>query len=198
MIGRTLRRTALLCALAALAGCGNNVHSDMPLFSAADEIGAPVLKPGVWIGEDPDCKFDESRPAADWPKCADPVTIGPRGLKDSALEMAVDRVVAGDPVILQLGDKSGYSYAGMEVVSRDRRGRATAVRFWPALCGPPPAVGADGAPPQKVTQHPLPGLEIRGDDCFAVDKSAAKRSVEASKAWAETLMSVHWIAEARP
>ncbi|MFI4934224.1 MAG: hypothetical protein ACHP7N_06370 [Caulobacterales bacterium] len=54
-----------------LLGACNVVVTKTPLFTAADEAGAPPLRPGVWlIFTDGDCKFDESRPLLQWPECA--------------------------------------------------------------------------------------------------------------------------------
>ena len=193
------RSVAIMAALFLLSGCGNIVRSEVALFSAADEGDGLSFRPGVWIDNDSECKFDERLPVVEWPACADPVIFGPKGLKDPKLEGAIERVAVGDPLILQIGDKSGgYSCAGMEIIARDGRGRATALRVWPAMCGPPPVPASDGSTSgRKITQSPLPGLEIRGEDCIATEKAAVRRSAKASKAWAEAPMEIHWAQDAK-
>ena len=47
------------------------VVTKAPLFSKADTAGDAQLRPGVWreASHDP-CDFDETKPLADWPSCA--------------------------------------------------------------------------------------------------------------------------------
>lgn len=62
--------TGLMAACLPLGAC-NVVVTKAPLFSKADESGAPPLRPGLWrMGSEPDCTVDESKPLIDWPKCA--------------------------------------------------------------------------------------------------------------------------------
>src|SRR5579864_9452310 len=61
---------AALIGLGLLTAC-NVVITKTPLFSAADEAGAPRLKPGVWLAiKQGDCQFDEKKPIDTWPECA--------------------------------------------------------------------------------------------------------------------------------
>ena len=70
------RAAALLCACIFLGGC-NIVVSKVPVFTASDSVGAPALKPGLWLAEKDDCKLDEAAPVASWPECADPLVVTP-------------------------------------------------------------------------------------------------------------------------
>lgn len=191
-----LRLTFLLIGVMPLSACGDFVRSKQPLFYAVDEVGVVPLRQGVWSGREPGCAFDEAEPIDRWPSCAVGIHIGRRGLKDPALKLKIDRVAAGDPMILQIvdDDDAGYSYAAMEVRERDRRGRATEVAVWPVMCGPGstdvPAVG-DAAPtparpdaPQDAAASPrvlFPGLTADGRDCLATEASAVRNAAVLSR-----------------
>ena len=71
-----MRAALALAALFLLTGC-NVVLTKAPLFTAADEAGAPPMKPGVWAFEDADFKFDEHQPIVAWPDCAGGGVVGP-------------------------------------------------------------------------------------------------------------------------
>jgi len=190
---RILRGLALAAATLVLTACGNVVRSERPLFDAADEYGTPRFRPGVWISNSPDCRVDERAPVAPWPSCADPLVIGKEGLKDpKLLDGAIGRLAAGDPMIAQMADKDGFSYLAIKVLQSDRRGRVLAFRTWPVLCGPPPPHKSDGSE-GKVTLSPLPGLEVRGDDCFARDKASVRSAAAASEAWNAEPFIIHWV-----
>lgn len=65
-----MRLSVILLALL-LGGCGDKVVSRAPWFSAADEAGAPALRPGLWVAPiTPDCHPDERKPPTAWPDCA--------------------------------------------------------------------------------------------------------------------------------
>jgi hypothetical protein len=96
------RSLALLC-LAWLGGC-NAVVTKTPLFTAADEAGAPALKPGVWlVFKQADCKFDESKPIDEWPDCAGGAVSRP-GEVISHDAKAAKGVWQHDPMVLAAGD----------------------------------------------------------------------------------------------
>jgi hypothetical protein len=65
-----LRVVVALGLAVGLSGC-NLVVSEDPLFTAADAIPAPVLRDGLWLAAEPDCRVDEAKPAERWPDCAD-------------------------------------------------------------------------------------------------------------------------------
>jgi len=96
------RALALLC-LGWLGGC-NAVVTKTPLFTAADEAGAPVLKPGVWlVFKEADCALDESKPIDEWPDCAGGVVARP-GEVISHDPKAAKGVWEHNPVVLAAGD----------------------------------------------------------------------------------------------
>jgi hypothetical protein len=68
-MNRVLRVAALAAFLLGLSGC-NVVFSEDPWFTAADATPTPVLRDGLWLYAEPDCRFDEARPAERWPNCA--------------------------------------------------------------------------------------------------------------------------------
>lgn len=65
-----LRFAALAAFLSGLSGC-NVVVSEDPWFTGADAAPTPVLRDGLWLSAEPDCRVDETRPAERWPDCAD-------------------------------------------------------------------------------------------------------------------------------
>jgi hypothetical protein len=68
-MNRALRIAALAAFLLGLSGC-NVVFSEDPWFTAADATPTPVLRDGLWLSAEPDCRFDEASPAERWPDCA--------------------------------------------------------------------------------------------------------------------------------
>ena len=137
MLGASSRAAALFFAALLLGGC-NIVVSKVPMFTAADSAGAPALRPGLWLGEKDDCRFDEASPIAKWPECADPVVItatevhdvGPKGQKPTPYIVA-----GGDPLVLQSQIDVDVS-AGVDVSAS---GSATASGAASAeVKGPPP------------------------------------------------------------
>jgi hypothetical protein len=104
MPGAITRAAALLCAAALLGGC-NIVVSRTPMFAQADTAGAPAFRPGLWVGEKDDCRFDEAAPADKWPDCAEPVMVAPgeiRGVGAQEQKTSTPYLLAaGDPLVLQ-------------------------------------------------------------------------------------------------
>jgi hypothetical protein len=192
-------RCLLLLVVAALSGCGNLVQSDEPLFSKATAGAPPKLKPGLWRSVEPSCQVDVDETVSRWPDCAAAMPVGQDGL------MEVDEdsellVVDGDPLVLQMGPPEAeagatYSYMAMKPARHDRRGRVLEFGAWWVVCGPPPPAGPapeKGSRERRVTLEPLPGLEIRGDDCIARDPEAVRRAARASEAWSVRL-TYQWV-----
>jgi hypothetical protein len=73
-MNQALRIVALAAILPGLSGC-NMVVSEEPWFSAADAAPAPVLRDGLWRSTESDCRFEETKPAEQWPDCADAVFV---------------------------------------------------------------------------------------------------------------------------
>ena len=69
-MNHALRIVALAAVLLGLSGC-NVVVSEDPWFTVADAAPAPVLRDGLWLKGAPDCRFDDAKPAEQWPDCAD-------------------------------------------------------------------------------------------------------------------------------
>ncbi len=96
---------ACLGAAALLGGC-NIVVSPTPVFTAADSVGAPTLRGGLWVSTKPDCAFQETKPLASWPDCADSFMAVAGGLR-AAGEKGRGKpaspyvIAAGDPLVLQ-------------------------------------------------------------------------------------------------
>jgi hypothetical protein len=191
-----------------LFGC-NWVVTKAPLFGPADEAGAPQLRSGVWgASSSKDCAFDQRKPVADWPDCAGWLIVkNGRWMfaeNKGRREWTVARVVltAGSPQILQTppelagkGADATYSYYGLSAASRDKRGRITAFRMWPVLCGPPapPAKAGDPAPAPAV--HPFPGMtvDVNDSDCTTASREAVRQAADASQLWADTSLTARWI-----
>jgi hypothetical protein len=210
---KAMRAFLMLAGLAVLGGC-NVVINTTPLLTAADEAGAPALRPGVWRGDaDPSCVVDESRPMTDWPACGGGAVIGPGQAtyhdKDAAAGvMTHDPFIfaAGEPRIAQArlnikGDikftdgAARYAYAGARATKVDDQGRILAIALWPIQCGPPRTGAPDGS---STTQHPFPGMVIKQGDPFCTTASvAALRGAAApSEAWAPAKLGAHWVRDA--
>ena len=207
-------RTAVAGLMAAclLLGACNVVVTKTPLFSKADESGAPPLRSGLWrMGAEPDCKVDESKPLIDWPKCARGVVIreGAGGYyeRESGAPVWTTQpliVAAGTPRIGQIQAKitgdvktsaNPYVYAGIRATKNDGEGRIVALSLWPVQCGPPPPGDATG-----VTAKPLPGIEMAPGDPVCTTRSidALRAAAKASEAWAPKLMTARWLRDAGP
>jgi hypothetical protein len=203
----------LLLVAAALGGC-SMVTSDNPLFVAADSVGAPVLRPGLWAMPNSDCAYDEASPAAGWPKCANATVVtadrlagGERGPSGETKGSLAYRIAAGDPPSLQIAapedepDGPRFIYAGLRPTAFDPKGRATAARVWLALCTKPPKM--DGPKVPDPSSAPLPeGLEPRsGGACAARTAAAARAAVKRSEGWLASggaddfFLAAHWVRE---
>ncbi|MGA0599395.1 hypothetical protein ACO2Q3_01675 [Caulobacter sp. KR2-114] len=197
------------------------VVTKTPLFTAADEAGAPPLRPGVWVMRDPDCTFDETRPMDSWPDCAGGMVYeGGMALgvsrKDGKLTWKRQPLViaGGDPRIAQVrfqmnlssgaGDvKSGqnttlFGYAAVRPLKVGPGGKVIAFSYWPVQCGPPPPPPKPNAKPEVAfqlgTRHPLPGIEMKKGDALCTTSSvdALRGAAKASEAWREKEMTAHW------
>ena len=201
-----MRIVVAALAVLALSAC-NWVATKTPLFGPADEAGALQLRSGVWVAFASDnCTFDERRPTSDWPDCAGWLVIkNGRWMfaekKNGRTALTAARVVltSGSPQILQTppeatgkGTEAAYSYYGLAATSRDKRGRITAFKLWPVLCGPPAGKDAAG---QERPVHPFPGMTMdAGDsDCSTGSRQAVRDAADASRLWADATPFAHWI-----
>lgn len=215
-----------ILSLGLLSAC-NVVLTKQPLFTAADEAGAPPLRPGVWVLRDPDCSFDETQPMTTWPDCAggmiyrDGQALGvSRKDGKTTWERQPLVIAGGDPRIAQVRvrldlsagsghDTSGqnadlYGYAAVQVLKTGAAGRITAFSYWPVMCGPPPPPPPPNAKPEVAfqlgTKKPLPGLEMKKGEAVCTTSSvpALRNAAKASVAWREKEMTAHWVREAGP
>ena len=203
-----MRLLVWMAALTLLTGC-NAVVTKTPMFTQADEAGAPALRPGLWrFITDPDCKVDESLPLAEWPECGGGVVLKPgtAGYYDHKTEKPVWTVqpfviAGGTPRIAQAQvvvsgdvklDASPYAYAGLRSTKLDPQGRITAFAFWVVQCGEP---SSDG---DHVTTHPLPGMDIKPGDpvCATTSADALRKAAKASEAWSPKPLSARWLRDA--
>lgn len=209
-----MHRLALIGALLLLGGC-NMVITQAPLFTTADEAGAPPLRPGVWASTpDASCVFDERTPVSTWPSCANggvtrDGSIGgfhDDGQSKSTLTMMDDVVAAGDPRVLQLhvGEAapsadlsvSGYFYIALRATKTDDQGRITAMTSWPVLCGPPPPNSATTSGKMEFgTKAPFPGLVMDQDktNCTTTSQAALRHAASASEQYSAGVSPSHWV-----
>jgi hypothetical protein len=217
MTRRRARRPALavpaLAASLAMGGC-NMIVTTSPMFSHADEAGAPKLRPGVWsTTPDKPCAFDEAAPLETWPTCASGAVVRDGavvsltesgGKKTSTTTEFV--LAAGEPRVLQismggLGKASGlpitgYFYGGLRPTGDDDQGRITAYEAWPAFCGPPPKVEAGkAATGPQGTREPFAGLVMdkAGENCSAQSQDAVRNAAARSRALADSRSHSHWV-----
>ena len=185
-----------ICVALTLCGC-NMVHSDRPLFTTADAVGAPRFKPGVWAAPDQGCEFDPNLPVKTWPDCAH----GEAGTKgEPGMELLV---AAGNSLVLQYGGKGddgtstsspNYYYFGLEAPSLDNRGWITAINPWPVACGPPRRYGQHYRGP-KGTRHPWPGLtmDADGNNCTAESPAAVRAAAILSRPKGRIPAAAYWV-----
>ncbi len=218
----TFRALALTAMALALGGC-NLVVSEKPMFTAADAVGAPALRSGVWSASQSGCDFKSSDPVAKWPKCA-----GGGVITASAIMASVDAngpgsadqppstiakpqttipyvLAAGDPRVMQIdiklptqaGPSAIFYFAALKPVSRDAQGRIVQAELWPIQCGPPPppkpAAAGREADQGGITDHPLPGLKVADGMCTPTDKAAVINAAKASRVWADPIGTLRWV-----
>jgi hypothetical protein len=211
-----LRLAAALAGVALLGGC-NMLMTQAPLFTKADEAGAPGLRPGVWAQDSTDkCQVDASQPLVSWPSCANGFVVmsdgalGAYNTKDGKPVWTVSPFVmaAGEPRIIQvrltgedLPPQAPFAYAALRPTKTDAQGRITAVTSWAVLCGAPPPTTAKNPDGQQRygTLHPLAGLTMDSDnnDCTTTSPAVARLAAEESRAWTppESVNADHWVRE---
>jgi hypothetical protein len=207
-----IRLVFVLLGLTLLSAC-TGLETGKPLLTAADERGAPALRPGVWVVViKPDCKLDERKPMDQWPDCAGGLVVR-RGelrlLAEKKPKDAWERIsfifAAGDPRIAQIGGKSkrvvgqdaveSYDYGVAGPLQADAKGRIVAVTFWTVLCGPPPPAGASPADIVSGTLAPLPGLKTQPgvSHCSTDSVETLRGAAKASLAWKDEPIVAHWV-----
>ena len=170
----------LLPACVALTAC-NMAISDHSMLSS--EPRSPLkLKDGLWAAEDPECKFNDRRPAHRWPKCAAWLLARDNTLIDgpekSPREAPIKLVIAdGQPPILEfpISDEKKttkeYAYLVIESSDPDPAGTITDLRLWSVACG----VQDDPQSIQSNIQH-FPGMD---EDCHPASVDALRAAARA-------------------
>ena len=201
--------------LVLLSGC-NILVTEQPLFTAADEAGAPALKPGVWlIFQEDGCKFDETRPIDEWPDCAGGGVIRPGEVIDhdqkapkGVFEHSPFVFAAGAPRIAEMqmkeqvtsGDGGAqttftYAYGAARTTKLDDQGRIVAVTYWFVLCGPPAPKDKHGDDTALGTLKPFPGLKMKPGDatCTTDSKAVVRSAAVASEAYKKGPLNAKWL-----
>lgn len=193
-----LRGLAAVGLAATLSAC-NMVVTTEPTFMAADQA-TPMLREGLWVNEEKDCKFDLKADATTWPECAHWVVIkgsALTGVSDKGEAFSIPFVLAaGDPRVLQMrieDEKAGedgrkaaiYLYMGLRPRKSDKEGRIISYSGWIVQCGPPPPKDAkkpDGNP-RYGTLKPSPGMIMDSDlsGCAPESKAALIKAAALSE-----------------
>jgi hypothetical protein len=211
-----------LMGLTLLSAC-NVPITEKPMFTAADEAGAPPMKPGVWlIFNQPGCQVDVNKPIDTWDDCAGGAVVSPGDLKGfdakkGAWEHAAFVLASGDPRVGQVqldvdtgvsADANGqqqsgshqkskpYGYAAVRPGKLDPKGQIVTADYWFVYCGPPPPKDKNGADTAMGTMKPLPGMKMKPGDavCVPASKDALRAAAKASEHWGEAGVSnARWL-----
>jgi len=176
-----MQRLFLLLAAALMLGGCNMVYAEKAIFTQADAAGAPQLRPGLWVQHKPDCDFDEAKPIAQWPECADPslVTATTVGDMTDPTKQTPYVLAGGDPRVLQIEvtpdpDKPTiWIFAGLKPLKTDSQGRITEARTWMVQCGPPPPKPPEDAAPPADEAAPASGEQTADSIQADVDRQMA-------------------------
>ena len=115
-------------------------------------------------------------------------------------------LVAGDPMVMQIAytnpaissEPGAYVFVAIKPTALDSDGRITDAEVWPVLCGPPAppprpgAPSADDSPPS--IDHPFPGMTLDDVGCIPDGKAALLNAAKASRALADAVLILHWVA----
>jgi hypothetical protein len=187
--------TVLTLAAVLLGGC-SMVTSETPMFSAADAVGSPELRDGLWGGED--CRPAEVRKAVRrWKACDWVLKRGGEwlSLDEEAWEATPFMIANGAPLVAQLQDKPlAYLYYGLEPLEQDARGGVIRARIWPVLC-------TDKDPAAK--SETFPNLTMREDGgCTPSGPQAVRDAARSSRGALPEKPDgdqiVHWLRDVRP
>lgn len=161
-----MNRRLLTVAAAMLAGACNMVLSETPMFTERDRAKA-APRDGIWLGDDEECSFDTSLPAAQWPACAMWVVV--RGSELTILdgkgqaERATAFFARGDPTIIQFqwidtakDDRAYYGFYAIEPHENAPDGQFTAASLWVVECGVQASAAAGIAPFPGITPECRP------------------------------------------
>jgi len=188
------RRFMLAFLLPVLGAC-NMAISETPLFTDADKANL-IPRDGVWLTEDPDCRFDSNLPESQWPKCAIWAEVnGANGqmlIRDGKDQDQQARFVIakGDPPIVQIlwrddakdDGKTFYVFFGLEPGQKGTDTGFTTAATWEVKCGTKDPAGSD--------IKPYPGLS---PECRPSSQDAVRSAATASRPTAEMAMTWRWL-----
>jgi hypothetical protein len=191
-----MRPWIVLCTVLLLGGC-NMVHSDHPLFTAADAVGAPTFRGGVWAAPEPGCDFDPNLPVKQWPHCANGESMRNAEVGTTML------VAAGKPLIVQVtsnGTDDGakappdYFFVALDPVRLDGAGQIVAMHSWPIECGPPRRQSRHSKGP-RGTLHPWPGMRMDpdGNNCTPASTAAIRAAALLSRPIGPAPNGAYWV-----
>jgi hypothetical protein len=188
-------RLFMLACLLPLLGACNMAISETPLFANVDKANL-TPRDGVWVSEDPECRFDSGLSENQWPSCATWIIVnGSKGemlLRNGKGEAQEARFVIanGQPLIVQLlwrddakeDGKTFYVFFGLEPGPAGRdRSFAFAVG-WEVKCGT--------KEPGSSDIKPYPGIS---PECRPSSAGAVRFAAAASRSTAEMAMSWRWL-----
>ena len=187
-----LRASLWAALLLPLSAC-NMVISETPLFTQPDSSN---LKPrhGIWVAEDPDCRFDSSLPESRWPGCAMWLVVGAKMilLEDGRKQTEPGEylIAKGQPPIVQFRwhDKARedgntfYVFFAVQPEAVEPDGTFTAAYGWEAKCGVKRPSGSQISP--------YPGIS---PECRPSSQDAVRSAAVASRSTAEMAMRWRWL-----
>lgn len=187
-------RRALAIALLPLAGC-NMVISETPVFTETDRT-ALTPRDGIWLSDDPECRFDPDQRRSKWPRCAVwAVVSGPKGellvFDGKGQSNRAELLIAkGEPLIVQIhwhddakdDGKTFYVFFGLEPRGTAADGTFVTASSWEAKCGLKKPSGSD--------IKPYPGISA---ECVPSSADAIRSAALASRATAEMAMRWRWL-----
>ena len=191
-----MRWLMLVSACLVLAGCERPVLSHHALFRPADARSAPSFREGIWLnGPSDGCEIDLSRPAGQWPDCADWTLIAQGRIVRTKLSgrHAPRRasqpfiLAAGDPRILQEAavDNPGfYRFTVVRPLQSDADGEITAAETWSVVCPP--------RPDKAERAVAIAGLEAARAACRLRDVGTLNRVIGQAADWAPH-QTMHWV-----
>ena len=186
-------RLPSLAFLLLLLGACNMAISETPLFAERD-AAALKPRPGIWLSEDPDCRFDSALPEAQWPECAiwliasssagEIVMNDGKGQAQSAHYI----ITKGQPPIVQIlwrgeakeDGKAFYVFFGLEPGPAEPDGMFAAASTWEVKCGV--KHGSDIEPYTGISP-----------ECRPSSQESIRSAARASRATAEMAMRWRWL-----
>ncbi len=173
-------------AVLAVTGCdrpADSAYSSLPLFSAADEAGAPQLHDGIWLEpftQEKPCPLDFKRPVGEWPDCANWLVVKGPQMSNLVLSFAGDTgkpswgwrgetylLAGGTPPIFQRQWRAGtFWYRAAAGVSLGDQGAIVRYGEVPIPCAPLDVTPPD---PSVSPEKPNPDKPV-DDDCKFADR----------------------------